>query len=179
MSQYESNPEYYKEPYAGQWPRHAENVTALRKELTRKFPALAHSIRTGLGAESVDLIQIPPHQRGEPDLEVFCNYKLLCHIEVSGSASKKVRIPPQSILIRPDKLDLAKCKEDAGEAYFFWMVYWNVTWLVRALDAFPYRENVVGKNWRGVDEKYCEIPASEAKQTNILFRWIEREISRV
>ena len=31
----------------------------------------------------------------------------------------------------------------------------------------------------GVDEKYCEIPASEAKQTNILFRWIEREISRV
>ena len=176
MNQREPDPEYFKGPYANQWKRHAENVIALRKELTTQFPVLQRPIRAGLGAESSELIQIPPHQKGEPDLEVYYNYRLLCHLEVSGSASRNVRIPPQPIYIRPDKLDLAQAKEDAGEPYFLWMVYWNVTWLIRATDAMPYRSEVVGQNWYGVNEQYCQIPASVAQSRDYLFEWIKGEM---
>ena len=177
MVYHEPNPEYFKGPYASQWRRAAANVKALHDELVRRFPALAHSIRAGLGAESAELIQVPPHQKGEPDLEVFHNYKLLCHIEVSGSASRNVHIPPQPILIRPDKLHLAAEKEAAGEPYFFWMVYWNVTWLVRAPDALPYRLSIVNKNWYDRNERYCEIPYTVAHPHGYLFDWIENRLA--
>ena len=172
---FKSDPEWFKGPYGTQWKRHATNVKALHEELVQRFPVLKDSIRVGLGAESAELIKIPPHQKGEADLEVFHNYEMLCHIEVSGSASKKVHIPPQPIYIRPDKLDLAKEKEAAGEPYFFWMVYWNVKWLVRATDAFPYREAIVHKSWYGVPETYCEIPCGVAKPSAVLFEWVARE----
>ena len=178
MSQFESDPEFYKGRYANQWERHAKNVRALREQLGQRFPVLEQSIRTGLGAESEDLVRIPPHQKGEPDLEVYHDYELLCHIEVSGSNSRRVKIPPQPIYIRPDKLKLAKEKEDAGEPYFFWMVYWDITWLVRATDAWPYRDEVVTKNWYDAQESYCEIPAHEAHPSDVLFRWIARELSK-
>ena len=58
------DPEYYKGPYANQWARHAKNVTALREQLVSRFPSLRHSITTGLGAESSELIQVPPHEKG-------------------------------------------------------------------------------------------------------------------
>ena len=134
------------------------------------------SIRVGLGADSAELIKVPPHQRGEPDLEVFHDYKLLCHIEVSGSGSRNVRIPPEPIYIRPDKLDLAEKKEAAGEPYFFWMVYRDVTWLVRATDALPYRHQQVSKNWYGVTETYCEIPHTAAQPSATLFEWFESRL---
>ena len=177
MQSFEPDPEYFKGPYASQWRRHAENVIALRNALTTRFPVLERSIAAGLGAESSELIQVPPHQKGEPDLDVYHNYQLLCHIEVSGSASRNVSIPPQPIYIRPDKLDLAQSKEEAGEPYFFWMVYWNVTWLVRSLDALPYRQNVVSRNWYGVSEHYCEIPPAVAQQENALFDWVAGRIN--
>ena len=68
---FQPNPEWFKGPYAGQWVRHANNVMALHGELVSRFPSLENSIRAGLGAESAELIQIPPHERGEPDLEIF------------------------------------------------------------------------------------------------------------
>ena len=176
MNRHETNPEYYKGPYAPQWERHARNVVELRKALLDRFPVLKRSIRTGLGADSSELIQVPPHQKGEPDLDVYHKYHLICHIEVSGSASRNVRIPPQPIYIRPDKLDLAKCKEESGFPYFFWMVYWNVTWLVRSRDVQPYRSNLVSKNWYGVNESYCEIPAKVAKPSDYLFDWVNDKL---
>ena len=116
---FKPNPEYFKGPYAAQWRRHAENVKALHDELVRRFPVLEHSIWVGLGAESAELVQVPPHERGEPDLVPYHDYKLLCHIEVSGSASRNVRIPPEPIYIRPDKLDLAAKKEKEGGSAVF------------------------------------------------------------
>ena len=110
---------------------------------------------------------------------MYHNYNLICHIEVSGSASRNVRIPPQPIYIRPDKLDLAKCKEGADAPYFFWMVYWTVTWLVRSTDAQPYRENLIRKNWYGVNESYCEIPANVAKSSDYLFDWIKVRLEKL
>ena len=173
---FQPDPEWFKGPYAHQWRRHADNVKGLHDELVRRFPILGPSIRVGLGAESAELVQVPPHERGEPDLEVFYNYELLCRIEVSGSGSRNVQIPPQPIYIRPDKLDLARQKEDAGEAYFFWMVYWDRTWLVRASDAMPHRQDVVKRNWYRVHESYCEIPFTVAKPDSELFDWIEAEM---
>ena len=175
---YEPNPEWFKGPYASQWKRHADNVKALHDELVRRFPVLEHSIRAGLGAESADLVQIPPHEKGEPDLEIFHRYKLFCHIEVSGSASRNVHIPPQPIYIRPDKLDLAAKKEAADEPYFFWMVYWDVKWLVRTPDALPHRQTLVAKNWYGVDEVYCEIPYTAAKPSESLFEWVQGRLAQ-
>ncbi len=174
---FQPDPEWFKGPYAGQWRRHAGNVKTLHDEIVGRFPFLEPSIRVGLGAESEELIKISPHQRGEPDLEIFHDYKLLCHIEVSGSASHNVSIPPQPIYIRPDKLDLAQQKEEAGEAYFFWMVYWNVIWLVRATDALPYREATVTKKWYGLNETYCEIPHSAAKPSQDLFEWLTANLT--
>ena len=176
MNQLQPDPEYFKGPYASQWRRHADNVKTLHVELVRRFPVLQRSINVGLGAESAELIQIPPHERGEPDLVVYHNYNLLCHIEVSGSASRNVRIPPQPIYIRPDKLDLAQAKENAGEPYFFWMVYWDSTWLVRSLDAQPYRNNLVNRNWYGVNEQYSQIPAAAAEPSGNLFEWVKDRI---
>ena len=71
---------------------------------------------------------------------------------------------------------MAQKKKEAGEPYFFWMVYWNVTWVVRATDARPYRVSLVNKNWYGVNERYCEIPAAVALSHDSLFDWIEKSL---
>ena len=52
------------------------------------------------------------------------------------------------------------------------MVYWNVTWLVRANDALLHRQSVVYKNWYGPNEQYCEIPVLAAQKGVALFEWI-------
>ena len=171
-----NDPEYYKRLYGGQWKRHADNVNSLRDDLIQRLPVLQHSIRTGLGADSPELVQVPPHEKDEADLEVFYNYELLCHIEVSGSASRNVRVPPEPIYIRVGKLELAKEKEDAGEPYFFWMVYHDATWVVRSTDAWPHRGNAVTKNWYGANERYFEIPASLGQSPDGLFDWIAERV---
>ena len=176
MLQSSPDPEYFKGPYAPDWKRHAKNVKALHAELVKQFPVLKDSIEVGLGAESGELIKIPPHEKNGADLTLYFNYDLLCHIEVSGSGSPNVKIPPAPIFIRPGKLDLAKSKEEAGEPYFFWMVYNNVTWLVPSVDAQPYRKPEVPKNFRGVAETYCEVPAVVAKPKEELFHWLGKEL---
>ena len=84
MTTFEPDPEWFKGPYAYLWKPHAEKVKALRDDIVKRFPELEDSIRVGLGAESADLVKIPPYQKDDPDLDLFYSYRLLYHIEVSG-----------------------------------------------------------------------------------------------
>lgn len=165
--------EWFKGPYAPLWKRHAEKVNALYGELVKRFPDLEKSIRVGLGANSSEHIKIPPYQKNEPDLDVYHEYKLLCHIEVSGS--DKVRVPPSAIWIRPGKIALGAEKEKQGEAYWFYMVYSNNTLVLRATDADAFSEDTVNVSPYGKREVYCEIPHAAAQPKDDLFKWIKSQ----
>ncbi len=176
MVSFQPDPEWFKGPYAHLWESHAEKVKALYDELVERFPDLADSIRVGLGADSSELIKIPPHQKDEPDLDVYYEYKLLCYIEVSGS--EKVSVPPSDIWIRPGKITLGIEKEKLGEPYWFYMVYPNNIWVLRATDAEPYLKNTLEVSPYGKREVYSEIPRTAAQPKGALFEWIEEQISK-
>ncbi len=175
MVSFQPDPEWFKRPYSPLWKQHADKVKALYDELIKRFPSLEKSIRIGLGADSSELIKIPPHQKDEPDLDVYHKYKLLCHIEISGS--EKVRVPPGDIWIRPGKIALGVEKEKQGEPYWFWMVYPNNTAVIRATDAWAFDEDTVTVAPYGKREVYCKIPCSAAQPKDDLFKWIEKQIS--
>lgn len=175
MVSFQPDPEWFKGPYAHLWKPHAEKVKALYDELVECFPDLANSIRVGLGADSNELIKIPPHQRDEPDLDVYHKYKLLCRIEISGS--DKVRAPPSDIWIRPGKITLGVEKEKQGEPYWFYMVYPNNVCVIRATEAEPYKTNTVTVSPYGKREVYSQIPHSVTQPKEVLFKWIKGQIS--
>ena len=177
MSRSKPDPEYYKRPYASQWASHANRVKSLQAVLVEQFPMLRDSIRVGLGADSAELIRVPPNEKNEPDLSLYHDYQVLCHIEVSGSTSTNVRIPPQPIYIRPGKIVAALAKEEAGEPYFFWMQYHDRTWVLRGGELAPYVNRAVSKDWYGVRERYCEIPATLGRSQNALFTWLRQQLA--
>lgn len=177
MVTFQPDPEWFKGPYAHLWKPHADKVKALYDELIERFPDLEDSIRIGLGADSSELIKIPPHQKDEPDMDVYHDYQLLCHIEVSGTDSKNVRVPPDNIWIRPGKIALGVEKEKQGEPYWFYMVYPNSVCVLRATDAEPYRTNTLTVSPYGKREVFSEIPHSVAQPKETLFKWIEEQIS--
>lgn len=162
--------EFFKGPYASLWRRHAQKTKALCAELVDLFPPLEGGIRIGLGADTDKWIKVPPHEKNEADIEVFADYKLVCHIEVTGS--DKVRVPPADIWIRPGKIDLAVEREDEGQPYWFYLVYPNKIWTLQASDAAPYRNKVKHVSPYGKPERYVVIPSTAAKPKKALFDWI-------
>ena len=176
MVNFQPDPEWFKGPYAHLWKPHADKVNALHDELVKHFPSLKKSIRPGLGANSAELIKIPPYQKDEPDLDVYYKYKLLCHIEVSGS--EKVRVPPSDIWIRPGKIALGLEIEKNGEPYWFYMVYPNNTFVFRATQAEFFLDKKVTVSPYGKKEVYCEIPHTVTETKDNLFKWIEKAIAK-
>ncbi len=175
MTTFQPDPEWFKGPYAHLWKQHAEKVKALVDELVSRFPSIKDSIRVGLGADSDRLVKVPPHQRDEPDLEIFHEYNLLCHIEVSGS--DRVSVPPSDIWIRPGKIDLATEKEGQGQPCWFYMVYRNnAVWVIRPSDTQPYRDRIKHVAPYGKRETYVEIPYAAAHPKDYMFDWIEERI---
>lgn len=175
MNTFQPDPEWFKRPYSPLWKKHAENVKALYDELLKRFPKLKNAIKVGLGALSDELLKMPPEHKNEPDLTLFHKYKVICHIEISGS--EKVRVPPSDIWIRPGKITLGLDKEKQGEPYWFYMVYPNNTMVLRASEAESYLIKTVSVSPYGKKEVYCQIPYTVAHPKEYLFRWIEKEIS--
>lgn len=173
MTMFQPDPEWFKGPYAPLWKQHKAKVDALREELIKRFPSLKESIRVGLGADSEELIKIPPYQKDEPDLDIYHQYKLLCHIEVSGS--DKVRVPPSDVWIRPGKITLGAERERKGEPYWFYMVYPNNIVVLRASDAEAFISDRVNVSPYGKREVYCEIPCTATDPKETLFKWIKEQ----
>ena len=175
MVSFQPDPEWFKRPYSPLWKQHAGKVKALYDELIERFPNLEKSIHIGLGADSSELIKIPPHQKDEPDLDVYHKYKLLCHIEISGS--EKVRVPPSDIWIRPGKITLGVEKEKQGEPYWFWMFYPKNICVLRATEAEPYLTNTITFSPYGKREVYSKIPHTASQSKDNLFKWIENQVA--
>lgn len=164
--------EYWKPDYQPLWKSHMEKVNALKELLSDKFGA-ALTIDTGLGANTNEWLKMPPPEKAGPDLTLYHEYKVLCHVEVSGS--EKAKVPPQDIWVRPDKYEVAKSK---SEKYWFWMVYPNATWVLDAEAIEPHKDNVITVAPYGKREKYIEIPFSAAYPVDALFEWISTELGR-
>ena len=164
----------FKDRYVGEWPRWIQNIEKLEASIQALSPDL--TVHRGVGAESSARNLRQPASVIEPNLSVYYNEAVLCHIDVSGSGSASVRVPPNDIWVRPDKLDLAQEKESNGEYFFFWMVYEASTHLVVAVDAFPYREEVHERFLRGNTEHFCFIPASVGKPPSTLYDWINERL---
>jgi len=175
---FEPDPEFWKKlSYSTLWKRHWEKVEALREKLIKRFPKLENAMRFGLGAITDKWLKIPPDEKGEPDIMIYCEYKLLCYIEVSGS--DKVRMP-NSIWIRPDKLEHAKSKE---EETWFYMVYPNEIRVLKKGQAERYENSIItvtikkNEHGRRVPEQYIELPYDESSDEEEIFEWIEQQIT--
>lgn len=177
MVSFQADPEWFKtSKYASEWKSHKEKVERLQDKLVKRFPVLKGAIKPGLGALSDELLKIPPDQKDEADLILHYKYKVLCHIEVSGTDSPRVHVPPQDIWIRPGKIDVGKEKEDVGEKYWYYMVYVNNTVVFTASDALPYKDKVSRRTLYGKSERYVDLPSSIGRPEEELFQWIDREL---
>lgn len=175
---FKPDPEFWKKiSYSTLWKRHWEKVEALREKLIKRFPQLEKSMKFGLGAITDEWLKIPPEEKGEPDITIYHEYKLVCYIEVSGSDKVKM---PKPIWIRPDKLEHAKSKE---EETWFYMEYPNEIRVLTKETVEQYEDNIkivyIRKNKRGrrVPEKYIEIPYHESCVEEKMFEWIEEQIA--
>lgn len=175
---FKPDPEFWKKiSYSTQWKKHYENVEALRDELITRFPQLEKSMKFGLGAMTDEWIKVPPEEKGEADIMMYYEYKLVCYIEVSGS--DKVRMP-NTIWIRPDKLKHAKGKE---EETWFYMVYPNEVRVLTKETVEQYKNNIItvhikrNKHGRRVPERYIEIPYRKSSSKEEMFGWIKEQIT--
>jgi hypothetical protein len=177
MVDFKPDPEWFKKgPYASEWKSHAEKVKRLQDKLIAQFPVLKGSIKSGLGALTDEWLKIPPDQKDEPDLTIYYKYQVLCHIEVSGTDSPRVRVPPHDIWIRPGKIDLGMQKEAVGEKYWYYMVYTNNTVVLTAGGAAPYRKKVTQRTLYGKTERYIDLPHTIGRPEAELFHWIDNEL---
>lgn len=87
-------------------------------------------------------------------------------IEVSGTDSPTVKVPPGDILLRPGKL--LKAEEDGVEC-FFYMVYPTSIWVVTLSTAKAHRRNVTAIQRKGRYETYIAVPATAALPPSSLF----------
>lgn len=175
---FKPDPEFWKKlTYSKLWKRHWEKVDSLRDKLIKKFPRLENAMDFGLGAITDKWLKIPPDEKGEPDIIVYHDYKLVCYIEVSGS--DKVRMP-NVLWVRPDKLEHAQSKR---ELTWFYMVYPNEIRVVTNHIVEKYKDNQTtayikkDQYGRGVPEQYICIPYSDSLAEQEMFDWIEKQLS--
>ena len=95
--------------------------------------------------------------------------RLFVSIEVSGTDSPNVSVPPEPIFIRPGKLTEAESHE---VPYFFYLVYPNAVYVVDLPLAQAHRRNTVPQKIRGRVETYIAIPYSRAYPGSKLFDFI-------
>jgi len=162
----------FKTIYKSEWPKHAQNVNSLIEEIKKRFPQV--SLRTGLGAESDERIDIPPAKKNEPDIEVWLTRRHLISIEVTGS--DKVLVPPGDIWILAKKLTVGKESIIQGIDYLFYLVYPNNSFTLTVDIVNEYRRSV-GPGGRLPGEKYIKIPAGRALPREEVFNYIRAKIS--
>lgn len=150
--------DYWKESYGEEdWRRHSQNVNTLLKDLRLRFPQVTWT--TGLGAQTAERLDIPPDRKGEPDIKGWWMRKHFVSIEVSGTGSPKVEVPPDDIYIRPDKIAEA---QSTRVPFFFYMVYQKSTIAVPLATAVKFKASQIRRQIRGKTEVYSSIPASHA-----------------
>lgn len=150
--------DYWKESYGeADWRRHSQNVSTLLKELRLRFPQVTWT--TGLGAQTAERLDIPPDRKGEPDIKGWWMRKHFVSIEVSGTDSPNVEVPPDDIHIRPDKIAEAQSSQVPS---FFYMVYRNSAVTVSLATAVKFKATQIRKQIKGKTEVYSSIPASQA-----------------
>lgn len=162
--------DYWKDSYGEpDWEKHRQNVAALLKRLEQKFPQVTWEV-AGLGAATGARVDIPPHRKGEEDIRGWWMRKHFVSIEVTGSDSPNISVPPDPIYIRPGKLAVA---EQTPAPYFFYAVYPIATYVVPLSVAQVYRHDVVPKQRRGKTETFIAIPCEKAYPGQRLFVSIE------
>lgn len=176
---FKPDPEFWKKlSYSTLWKRHWEKVEVLREKLIKRFPQLENAMRFGLGSITDKWLKIPPEEKGEPDFMIYHEYKIVCNIEVSGSDKVKM---PNSIWIRPDKLEHAKSKE---EETWFYMVYPNEIRVLTKEIVEHYKDNIItayikwNKNGRKVPEKYISVLYEDSLDEEKMFEWISEQIGQ-
>ena len=158
--------DYWKTSYGeAHWEKHATNVQGLVGELRVKFPQATWEVG-GLGAATGARLDIPPQRKGEPDIRGWWMRKHFVSIEVSGTDSPNVSVPPGPIFIRPGKVTEAEAQ---GVPYFFYLVYPNATYVVDLSLAQAHRRNSVPRKIRGRVETYIAIPHEKAYFPSFLF----------
>jgi len=174
---FKPDPEFWKKlSYSTLWKRHWEKVEALREKLIKKFPQLENAMRFGLGSITDKWLKIPPEEKGEPDIMIYHEYKLLCNIEVSGSDRVKM---PNNIWIRPDKLTHAKGRK---EETWFYMEYPNEIRVLTKEIVEQYENNIVTPRikWDKVRrtkvlEKYISVLYQDSLDKQRMFEWIAEQ----
>jgi len=180
LSDWKPDPEFWKKiSYKKEWKKHMDEVNKLKKKIIDRFPELESCIKLGLGADTDKWLKIPPDQKGDPDFEIYWNYKILCYIEVSGS-DKMSMTPGKDIWIRPDKYRNAAGK--IGK-YWFWMVYRNGVYVLDLESLHPFKDNVVTKYIKTdpktgakVPEEFIPVPSEKASSEDHIFDWIGTQI---
>lgn len=161
--------DYWKSSYGERhWGKHAGNVHTLVAELGERFPQATWEVG-GLGAATGSRLDIPPHRKGEPDIRGWWMRKHFVSIEVSGTDSPRVSVPPDPIFIRPGKVIEA---ESQGVPYFFYLVYANATYVVDLRLAQAYRRETIPMNIRGRVETYITIPYQNAYAGSEIFTFM-------
>lgn len=162
--------DFWKESYGqDSWKKHAQNVSELLAELKQKFPQVTW--QAGLGALTSERLDLPPEYKGEPDLKGYWMRKHFVSIEVSGTDSAKVSIPPDDIYIGAWKVF-----HHSAVPVFFYMVYRNGTYTLSLSVVRLYRRNLETVPIRGKKETYVAIPYHAAKPGAELFNLIATEI---
>ncbi len=165
--------DFWKESYGSKaWQKHARNVTTLLEELKLRFSQVTWT--AGLGALASERLDLPPEHKGEPDLKGWWMRKLFVSIEVSGTDSAKVSVPPDDIYIGAWKVFRA-----SEVPMFFYMVFRSATYTLPLSVVRLYRHNLQTVPIRGKTETYVTIPYQAAKPGPELFRLIATELYRL
>ncbi len=166
--------DFWKESYGTvYWRKHAQNVSALRDQLKQRFPQITW--QAGLGALSSERLDLPPEHKGEPDLQGWWMRRHFISIEVSGTDSDNVAVPPDPIYIGPWKLH----KVAPGAAFFFYMIYRNATYTLPLAVVVEFQDRLRSVPIRGKREKYIPIPYTAARPGSDLFSLVAEELHRL
>jgi len=164
--------DYWKESYGDKsWQKHARNVRALLEELKLRFPQVTWT--GGLGALDGERLDLPPEHKGEPDLKGWWMRKHFVSIEVSGTDSAKVSVPPSDIYI-----GVWKVSHHSDVPIFFYMVYRSSTHTLPLSAVRLYRHNLATVPIRGKDETYIAVPYKAAMPGSELFALVAAELHR-
>ncbi len=168
--------DYWKPSYGeAYWVKHKTNVEALLKELEERFPQVTWEA-AGLGAVSGARLDIPAHRKGEEDIKGWWMRMHFVSIEVTGSDSPNISVPPDPIYIRPGKLAEAQGKT---VPFFFYLVYPRATYVVDMAMVQAHRHQVTPRQIRGKTETYIALPCEKAYPGEHLFVFISDLLCRL
>lgn len=187
----ETDPEFWKVRigYSDLWEPHMKKVFKLKDKILQRFPEVKFpelGIKFGLGADTSELLKIPPEQKGEADLKIFYDYQNVCDIEVTGS--DRVFMANPILWVRPDKFAVA---ESEDHETWFYLEYPNITsgnnvWVLDKSSIKPHEKNIIFPRLRPdpitgemKQEKYIAIPNIKGMNESIMFDWIESKIKQI